>query len=259
MKVQVEKKDSVCTVIINRPESRNAVDRETAEQLVAAFEEFERDDSLLAAVLWGRGGNFCAGADLKAITSGDLNKINSLEWDMSKPGPLGPSRMTTTKPVIAAVSGHAVAGGLELACWCDLRVVERDAYFGVFCRRYGVPLIDGGTQRLPRLIGEGLAKELIYSSSNLKAYDAYRVGLVNHIYQSAELMNEAKKLAGKIARQATVAVGYSKTAINRGMQVDIDTAMQIEADLFGMCFATEDQKEGMKAFIEKRKPAFKSR
>ena len=116
-----------------------------------AFEDFERDDSLLAAVLWGEGGNFCAGADLKAISRNDLNEVNSLNPDMSKPGPMGPSRMKTSKPVIAAISGYAVAGGLELACWCDLRVVERDAVFGVFCRRYGVPLIDGGTQRLPTI------------------------------------------------------------------------------------------------------------
>lgn len=149
MKVLVEKKGAICTIIISRPDNRNAVDRETAEQLVMAFEDFERDDSLLAAVLWGEGGNFCAGADLKAISRNALNEVNSLNPDMSKPGPMGPSRMKTSKPVIAAISGYAVAGGLELACWCDLRVVERDAVFGVFCRRYGVPLIDGGTQRLP--------------------------------------------------------------------------------------------------------------
>jgi len=148
MKVLVEKKGVICTVIMNRPESRNAVDRGTATQLVEAFEEFERDSSLLVAVLYGEGGNFCAGADLKAISQGDMNEINSLDHDMSKQGPMGPSRMRTSKPVIAAVSGYAVAGGLELACWCDLRVVERDAVFGIFCRRYGVPLIDGGTRNV---------------------------------------------------------------------------------------------------------------
>ncbi|MDP2863151.1 MAG: crotonase/enoyl-CoA hydratase family protein, partial [Desulfobacterales bacterium] len=161
MKVLVEKKGAICTIIISRPDNRNAVDRETAEQLVMAFEDFERDDSMLAAVLWGEGGNFCAGADLKAISRNDLNEVNSLNQDMSKPGPMGPSRMKTSKPVIAAISGYAVAGGLELACWCDLRVVERDAVLGVFCRRYGVPLIDGGTQRLPRLIGISRALDMI--------------------------------------------------------------------------------------------------
>ena len=149
MEVLTEKSGKVFTVIINRPEVKNAVNGPTGEQLFEAFKEFDRDDSLRAAVLCGNGGTFCAGADLKAVASWDLSQVNRLNEDMSKVAPMGPTRLLLSKPVIAAVSGYAVAGGLELAIWCDLRVAEEDAVFGIFERRFGVPLTDGGTQRLP--------------------------------------------------------------------------------------------------------------
>src|ERR1044072_3641570 len=156
MPVNVEKNGPVTTVILNRPEVRNAVDRDTAEALVAAFLAFDKDDDARAAVFYGDGGTFCAGADLKAIASGRHNRTET-----AGDGPMGPTRLLLDKPVIAAISGYAVAGGLELALWCDLRVMEEDAVLGVFCRRWGVPLIDGGTVRLPRLIGLSRALDLI--------------------------------------------------------------------------------------------------
>ena len=148
MPVRIERSGPVTTVVLSRPEARNAVDGPTAEQLVSAFEEFDADDSAAVAVLWGEGGTFCSGADLKALGTERSNHATE-----HGDGPMGPTRMRLSKPVIAAVSGYAVAGGLELALWCDLRIVEDDSTFGVFCRRWGVPLIDGGTARLPRLIG----------------------------------------------------------------------------------------------------------
>src|SRR5581483_6793631 len=148
MSVRVEKSGPVTTVILHRPEARNAVDRATADALLAAFRAFDADDDARAAVLFGDGGTFCAGADLKAVATGLPNRLEG-------EGPMGPTRLLLSKPVIAAVAGYAVAGGLELALWCDLRVAEEDATFGVFCRRWGVPLIDGGTVRLPRIVGLG--------------------------------------------------------------------------------------------------------
>src|SRR5579883_1484127 len=146
MSVRVDKAGHVTTVVLSRPERRNAVDGPTAAELVAAFEAFERDDDARVAVLWGEGGTFCAGADLRAIAEGKGNRV-----EPDGAGPMGPTRMRLGKPVVAAVAGYAVAGGLELALWCDLRVAEEDATFGVFCRRWGVPHIDGGTVRLPRI------------------------------------------------------------------------------------------------------------
>jgi len=172
--VRVERSGPVTTVILNRPHARNAVDGPTALALYEAFEEFDRDDSASVAVLWGDGGTFCAGADLKAIGTEQSNPTQP-----TGPAPMGPSRMELSKPVIAAVSGYAVAGGLELALWCDLRVVEESATFGVFCRRWGVPLIDGGTVRLPRLIGHSRAMDLILTGRAVDADEALRIGLAN--------------------------------------------------------------------------------
>ncbi|HWQ74652.1 MAG TPA: short-chain-enoyl-CoA hydratase [Syntrophomonas sp.] len=253
----LEKEADLAILTVNRPKALNALNRDTLLEIQAALEDVAVDAGIKVLIMTGSGDKaFVAGADISYMQDFNVSEGRAF-------GQLGQQVYRfielMEKPVIAAVNGFALGGGCELALSCDIRLASENAVFGQPEVGLGITPGYGGTQRLPRLIGEGLAKELIYSSSNLKAYDAYRVGLVNHVYQSAELMNEAKKLAGKIARQATVAVGYSKTAINRGMQVDIDTAMQIEADLFGMCFATEDQKEGMKAFIEKRKPAFKSR
>ncbi|MDQ1330713.1 MAG: enoyl-CoA hydratase [Thermodesulfobacteriota bacterium] len=250
MKVLVEKKGSVCTIIINRPDKRNAVDRETAVQLVTAFEEFEQDDSLLAAVLWGAGGNFCAGADLKAIFRNDLKEINSLDSDMSKPGPMGPSRMKTSKPVIAAISGYAVAGGLELACWCDLRVVERDAVLGVFCRRYGVPLIDGGTQRLPRLIGVSRALDMILTGRAVDGEEAFGMGLANRIVERGKAREEAEALATQIISFPQSCMRSDRQAVYLGFDLPVDEAMELEFRLGMKVLAGGEFQEGAKRFSQ---------
>jgi enoyl-CoA hydratase len=194
MSIRVEKTASITTVILNRPEVRNAVNRQTAEALANAFREFEADDTASVAVLCGEGGTFCAGADLKAIAQGDGNRK-----DLDGDGPMGPSRLVLTKPVIAAISGFAVAGGLELALWCDLRVMEEDALVGVFCRRWGVPLIDGGTIRLPRLIGLSRALDLILTGRPVDAQEALQMGLANRVVPKGTAREAAEKLAHEIA------------------------------------------------------------
>ncbi|MBX9392486.1 crotonase/enoyl-CoA hydratase family protein [Streptomyces sp. TRM72054] len=195
MPVRVERQQHVTTVVLSRPEARNAVDGPTAADLAAAFRAFEADDEARVAVLWGEGGTFCAGADLKAIGTERGNRVAE-DGD----GPMGPTRMRLTKPVIAAVAGHAVAGGLELALWCDLRIAEEDAVFGVFCRRWGVPLIDGGTVRLPRLIGTGRALDMILTGRPVPAREAYGIGLANRLVPTGRARAEAEELAATIAR-----------------------------------------------------------
>ncbi|MFE0475749.1 crotonase/enoyl-CoA hydratase family protein [Streptomyces sp. NPDC058947] len=195
MPVRVERRGPVTTVVLSRPEVRNAVNGPTAAELAAAFRAFEADEEARAAVLWGEGGTFCAGADLKALGTGHGNRVEP-EGD----GPMGPTRMQLSKPVIAAVAGHAVAGGLELALWCDLRVAEEDAVFGVFCRRWGVPLIDGGTVRLPRLIGTGRALDLILTGRPVPAAEALDMGLVNRVVPPGRARAAAEELAAGIAR-----------------------------------------------------------
>ncbi|KAA8963652.1 crotonase/enoyl-CoA hydratase family protein [Mycobacterium sp.] len=192
--VRIERSGPVTTVILDRPEARNAVDGPTSAALFAAFEEFDHDDSVAVAVLWGDHGTFCAGADLKAFGTPDANPVHR-----TGPGPMGPTRMVLSKPVIAAVSGYAVAGGLELALWCDLRVVEEDAVFGVFCRRWGVPLIDGGTVRLPRLIGHSRAMDMILTGRGVDATEALAIGLANRVVPKGQARDAAEELAGQLA------------------------------------------------------------
>ena len=192
--VRVERNGPVTTVIMNRPTARNAVNGPAAAQLYAAFDEFEHDDSASVAVLCGDNGTFCAGADLKAMGTADSNQTHR-----SGPAPMGPTRMVLSKPVIAAVSGYAVAGGLELALWCDLRVVEEDAEFGVFCRRWGVPLIDGGTVRLPRLIGHSRAMDLILTGRAVGAQEALQIGLANRLVPKGQARAAAEELAAQLA------------------------------------------------------------
>ena len=194
MSVRVEKRGPVTTVILDRPHARNAVNGATAVALYEAFDEFDRDESASVAVLWGDHGTFCAGADLKAIGTSDSNPLNR-----EGPGPMGPTRMTLSKPVIAAVSGYAVAGGLELALWCDLRVAEEDAVFGVFCRRWGVPLIDGGTVRLPRLIGHSRAMDMILTGRAVDAGEALAIGLANRVVPKGTARRAAEDLAAELA------------------------------------------------------------
>lgn len=181
-------------VTINRPDRRNAVDAATAALLAGAFREFDADDALRAAVLTGEGGHFCAGADLKALAAGD-----SRDLAPTGDGPMGPTRMRLSKPVIAAVEGYAVAGGLELALWCDLRVAARDAVFGVFCRRFGVPLIDLGTVRLPRLIGHSRAMDMILTGRPVGAEEALGFGLVNRVSEPGKALEAAVTLAAQLA------------------------------------------------------------
>jgi len=193
--VRCEQDGAVTIVTIERPEVRNAVDGPTAAALADAFRRFDADDSSPVAVLTGAGGTFCAGADLKGVSQGRGNRVTE-DGD----GPMGPSRMLLSKPVLAAVEGYAVAGGLELAAWCDLRVAARDAVFGVFCRRWGVPLIDGGTIRLARLLGHSHALDLILTGRGVSGDEAQRMGLANRLVEPGTALAEAIKLAHELER-----------------------------------------------------------
>jgi enoyl-CoA hydratase len=198
MSVRVERTGPVTTVILSRPEARNAVDGPTAAALADAFRAFDADPAAEVGVLWGEGGTFCAGADLKAVGTPRANRV-APDGD----APMGPTRMRLRKPVVAAISGYAVAGGLELALWCDLRVAEADAVLGVFCRRWGVPLIDGGTVRLPRLIGMSRAMDLILTGRPVPAEEALQMGLVNRVVPPGRARAAAEELAAGIARFPT--------------------------------------------------------
>ena len=228
MRVLTEKKGVVTTIVINRPEARNAVDGPTARELANAFRQFEEEDGALAAVLTGTGGYFCAGADLKAVSAG-AGLANRLEPEGD--GPMGPSRMMLKKPVIAAVAGHAVAGGLELALWCDMRVVEEDAVFGVFCRRWGVPLIDGGTVRLPRLIGASHAMDMILTGRPVGADEALRMGLANRVVKKGTAREEAEALAEEIARFPQSCLRSDRLSAYQQFDLPFDQAMRNEFEL----------------------------
>ena len=221
--VRVDRAGPVTTVILDGPEVRNAVDRATALALADAFRAFDADDSASVAVLWGAGGTFCSGADLRAFATGDGNRV-APDGD----GPMGPTRMTLSKPVIAAVAGHAVAGGLELACWCDLRVVEEDAVFGVFCRRWGVPLIDGGTVRLPRLVGMSRALDMILTGRAVAAPEAYAMGLANRVVAPGESLAAARELAAEIARFPQVTMRSDRASVYAQDGRSLDEALSGE-------------------------------
>ena len=223
-KVLVERDGPVTTVIINRPQVRNAVDNETAENLADAFRAFDADTDQSVAVLCGAGGAFCAGADLKAIASGDRRKRYSLTGD----GPMGPSRLSLSKPVIAAVAGHAVAGGLELAIWCDLRVAEESAVFGVYCRRWGVPLIDGGTVRLPRLIGQSNALDMILTGRPVEAAEAQRMGLANRVVPDGTAREAAEALARDLCGFPQMCMNLDRASVYRQWELPFDHAMRAE-------------------------------
>lgn len=211
MSVRVEKNGAVTTVIIDRPDVRNAIDKATATALADAFRAFDADPSQHVAVLWGAGGHFSAGADLKAFANGQGNRL-----EPDGDGPLGPTRMRLSKPVIAAVCGYAVAGGLELALWCDMRVAEPDAVFGVYCRRWGVPLIDGGTVRLPRLIGESRAMDLILTGRSVNADEALVIGLVNRLVTQGTARAAAEALAHEIAALPQTCLRSDRQAVHEG-------------------------------------------
>ena len=225
MTVRTERHGSVLVVTIDRPEARNAVDRPTAQRLADAFRAFDIDNDVAVAVLTGAGGTFCAGADLKSVASGRGNRV---EADMSLDGPMGPTRMLLSKPVIAAVEGFAVAGGLELALWCDLRVAASNAVFGVYCRRWGVPLIDGGTVRLPRLIGHSHALDLILTGRSVMGAEAQAMGLANRIVEPGTALVEAIELARQMAEFPQRALRSDRLSSYHQWDGDLDAAMAQE-------------------------------
>lgn len=235
--VRVERDGPVYTVILSRPQRRNAVDRDTAARLADAFGAFERDADAKVAVLFGDEGAFCAGADLKAVGSGQGAPTagepkTGADWDpLAIDGPMGPTRMLLSKPVIAAVAGHAVAGGLELALWCDLRVVERSAVFGVFCRRWGVPLVDGGTIRLPRLIGQSRAMDLILTGRAVDADEALAIGLANRVVPDGTCRAAAEALAREIARFPELCMRADRRSVYDQWSLPLDAALHREYEL----------------------------
>jgi enoyl-CoA hydratase len=243
MAVRVERSGPVTTVVLSRPEVRNAVDGPTAEELARAFRAFEADSSALVAVLWGEGGTFCAGADLRAIAEGRGNRV-AADGD----GPMGPSRMVLAKPVVAAVEGHAVAGGLELALWCDLRVVAEDAVLGVFCRRWGVPLIDGGTVRLPRLIGMSRALDLVLTGRPVGAEEALAMGLANRVAPSGGARRAAEDLALEIARFPQTCMRQDRLSVIEQAGLDLPAALANELRHGLESLRSGDAAEGARRF-----------
>ena len=245
MPIRIERNYPVFTIIMDNPEVKNAVDAPTALELADAFREFNHDRKALVAVLWGAHGIFCSGANLKAIAEGLGNRIEK-EGD----GPMGPSRMMLSKPVIAAIAGYAVAGGLELALWCDLRIVEQSAIFGVFCRRFGVPLIDGGTIRLPRLIGLSRALDMVLTGRPVSAQEAYQWGLANRLVEDNKSRFEAENLAGEIATFPQICMRNDRLSVYEQFGMDLKSAMKNE---FGYGLQTLESGEflkGSKAFTE---------
>jgi enoyl-CoA hydratase len=241
--VRTEKTGPVTTVVLSRPERRNAVDRDTADALVEAFTAFDGDASASVAVLWGEGGTFCAGADLVALSEGRPNRV-----EPTGAGPMGPTRMSLGKPVIAAVAGHAVAGGLELALWCDLRVAEESAVFGVFCRRWGVPLIDGGTVRLPRLIGASRAMDMILTGRPVDAAEALSWGLANRVVPRGEARKAAESLAADLARFPQRCLRSDRTSAQEQWTLPIDAAIARELELGMETIASGETVEGASRF-----------
>ncbi|HBC29797.1 MAG TPA: crotonase [Clostridiales bacterium] len=252
--VILEKNGNIAIVTINRPNALNALNSETLKELDIVVDTLANDDEILAVILTGAGKAFVAGADITEMK--DLNAVQGRKF-----GILGNKVFrkleTLEKPVIAAVNGFALGGGCEISMACDIRIASKKAKFGQPESGLGITPGFGGTQRLSRLVGMGMAKQLIYTAEMINADEALRIGLVNKVVEPEKLMDEAKEMAKKIANNAPIAVKLCKSAINKGMQCDIDTAIAYESEAFGECFATEDQKEGMTAFIEKRKANFK--
>ena len=224
--VIIEAKDEICVITINRPEKRNAVDRPTAELLASAFREFDRNDAYRVAVLTGSEGTFCAGADLKAVSTSQGNRVG-LDGD----GPMGPTRMLLNKPVIAAIEGFAVAGGLELAVWCDLRVAAKDAVFGVYCRRWGVPLVDGGTIRLTRMCGHSHAMDLILTGRGVCGEEAQRMGLANRLTEKGQALDTAVSLAREISAFPQMCMRNDRLSSYEQWNMSIPDALRHETEL----------------------------
>ncbi|NPV89396.1 MAG: short-chain-enoyl-CoA hydratase [Firmicutes bacterium] len=252
--VLLEKDGAVGILTVNRPKALNALNGDTLTEIALALDEIDKDDEIKVVILTGSGDKaFVAGADIVAMQT--LSPMEAKGFAL-----LGQQVFSKLekfrKPVIAAINGFTLGGGCELAMSCDIRIATPKSLFGQPEVNLGVIPGFAGTQRLPRLVGKGRAKELIYSAVNINAEEAYRIGLVNKVVEEAQLMEEAKKMANKIASKGQIAVRLAKEAINEGMEMDLDKAMIHEADLFGLCFSTEEQREGMTAFIEKRPAKF---
>jgi enoyl-CoA hydratase len=245
MAIRLERAEPVATIVIDRPEARNAVDGPAARALAEAFREFEADDALRVAVLWGAGGVFCAGADLKA-----RGTERSLRLAPDGDGPMGPSRLSLTKPTIAAVEGYAVAGGLELALMCDLRVAAETAVFGVFCRRWGVPLIDGGTVRLPRLIGLSRALDMILTGRPVDAREALAFGLANRVVPAGRAREEAEALAREVAAFPPRCVVSDRRSAWDGLALTLPEALAHEFALGKATHDTGESAEGARRFAD---------
>ena len=243
MPVRIEREGPVFTVVLSRPEVRNAVDRRTATALADAFREFDSQEHAKVAVLWGEGGQFCSGADLKALAEGRGNRV-APDGD----GPMGPTRMQLGKPVIAAVAGHAVAGGFELALWCDLRVVEQTAVFGVFCRRFGVPLIDGGTVRLPRIVGFSRALDLILTGRPVGAQEALGMGLANRVVGEGKSRQAAEALAREIAAFPQTCMRNDRRSVYQGTGMSLEMALLNELQYGTATQASGEAQEGARRF-----------
>lgn len=236
------------TISIERPEHRNAVDGPTAQALAEAFRGFDADPELRVAILTGSGGHFCAGADLKALASGDPKRSNRL--DPEGDGPMGPTRMQLSKPVIAAVAGYCVAGGIELAAWCDLRVADETAVFGVFCRRFGVPLIDGGTLRLPRLIGMSRALDMILTGRAVGAAEALQMGLANRVVAAGQALAAAEQLGRELAGLPQTCLRNDRKSAYAQWSLDETSAIAQEFQLGLASLASGDTAAGARRFAQ---------
>lgn len=248
MDVKTEKRGSIFIVTINRPELRNAVDGPTALALFEAFKDYDADPGLSVAILTGEGDHFCAGADLKALSE-EPGRANPLNSNMEDPAPMGPTRLMLRKPVIAAISGYAVAGGLELACWCDLRVADHSARFGVFSRRFGVPYIDGGTQRLPRLIGLSRALDLMLTGRELHAEEALAFGLVNRL-TGEDVLSYAVDLARRMASFPQECLQNDRMAMYRGLHMDIEEGLKMEFETGMKTIESGETVQGARRFSD---------
>ena len=242
--VHYERRGATVLVTIDRPAVRNAVDQETATELREAFDRVEAEEDVAAAVLTGASGTFCAGADLKAASTGRGNRV-SLD-DLQ--GPMGPTRMSMTKPVIAAVEGHAVAGGLELAIWCDLRVAARDAVFGVYCRRWVVPLVDGGTVRLSRMLGHSHALDLILTGRGVSGDEALRMGLANRLVEPGQALSQALELADQLAQFPQRCLRGDRLSSYRQWDLDLDAALMEESRIGLEVIRSGETLEGARRF-----------
>ncbi|MCJ7689702.1 MAG: short-chain-enoyl-CoA hydratase [Clostridiaceae bacterium] len=254
--IVLQKQERLAVIAISRPKALNALNIETLKELDLVIDEVAKDDKIYVVILTGEGKAFVAGADIAELKDFDVMEARKFSNLGSK---IFRKLETLEKPVIAAVNGFALGGGCELSMACDIRIASSKAKFSQPEVTLGVMPGFGGTQRLARLVGMGMAKQLIYTGDMIDAQEALRIGLVNKIVEPEKLIQEVKLLAKRIADNAPIAVKLSKTAINRGMQMDIDTALLCESEVFGGCFSTEDQKNGMVAFIEKTEKCFKNK